>query len=309
MTPFLTALVPVVALVALGRFLAWRQALPEAGWRGVERLSYLVLFPALVLRELAHAPFDGAPLRMAAILIGAQLVMGAAGWLAHRARLVTGPAAGSLIQSNVRWNTFIGLALAGALMGSEGVALIALSAAALTPTANVISVFALSHFAARAPDAARPKPFAELARNPLIIASGLGLGLNAAGLAPSGPVDDTLRLMGQCTIALGLLTAGAGVDLSALKAAGVRTTVWSLFRLLAFPALSVGAALAFGLPAREVAVIAIATATPTATSGYILARQLGGDVPFTANLIALQTVLAVLTLPLVWALVGMVNPG
>jgi predicted permease len=300
MGPFLTALLPVVALVALGRFLAWRQALPEAGWRGVERLSYLVLFPALVVRELARAPFDGAPLRMAGVLIGAQLVMGLAGWAAHRAGLVSGPASGSLIQSNVRWNTFIGLALAGALMGAEGVALVALAAAALTPTANVISVFALSHYAARGVDAPRPRPFAELARNPLILACALGLGLNMAGLAPSGPVDATLALMGQCTIALGLLTAGAGVDLSALRAAGVRTGVWSVFRLLAFPAVAVGAALGLGLPAREVGVIAIATATPTATSGYVLARQLGGDLPFTANLIALQTVLAVLTLPLVW---------
>ena len=46
--------------------------------------------------------------------------------------------------------------------------------------------------------------------------------------------------------------------------------------------------------------VAIAAATPTATNGYILARQLGGDAPLSANLIALQTVLAAATMPTVF---------
>ena len=48
----------------------------------------------------------------------------------------------------------------------------------------------------------------------------------------------------------------------------------------------------------------ICAATPTATSSYILARELGGDAPLAANLIAVQTVLAMLTLPLLYLLVS-----
>ena len=63
-----------------------------------------------------------------------------------------------------------------------------------------------------------------------------------------------------------------------------------------------GLARALGVEGVSLAVIAIAAATPTATNGYILARQLGGDAPFMANLIATQTVLAAVTMPLVlWA--------
>ena len=40
---------------------------------------------------------------------------------------------------------------------------------------------------------------------------------------------------------------------------------------------------------------------PTATSAYILARQLGGDATLMASLITAQTLLAMLTLPLVLA--------
>ncbi|MEE4108105.1 MAG: hypothetical protein V2I24_02075 [Halieaceae bacterium] len=38
---------------------------------------------------------------------------------------------------------------------------------------------------------------------------------------------------------------------------------------------------------------------PTATSGYVLARQLGGAAPFMASLIATQPLLAVVAMPMV----------
>ena len=41
---------------------------------------------------------------------------------------------------------------------------------------------------------------------------------------------------------------------------------------------------------------------PTASSSYILARQLGGDAPLMAGITAVQTVLAVAAIPLVLAL-------
>ena len=47
-------------------------------------------------------------------------------------------------------------------------------------------------------------------------------------------------------------------------------------------------------------VIAIATSTPTAVNGYILAKQMGGDAPFMANLIAFQTVFSAATMFLVY---------
>jgi len=40
-------------------------------------------------------------------------------------------------------------------------------------------------------------------------------------------------------------------------------------------------------------------AMPTATSAYILARQLGGDAPLMATITTAQTLLAMLSLPLV----------
>lgn len=296
---FVLALLPVIAIVILGRFLAWRGTITPDGWRGIERLSYVLLFPALIIRALASAPFETAPWRLAVVLIAAQVTLGGVGMLARFMPNVERPAVGSIIQSNVRWNTFVALSLASLLHGDAGLALVTIAAAAMIPTANVLSVYALIGHAEREPGV-KPKPLLALLTNPLIIACAIGGVLAVGNVTFPKPVDDTLRLMGQATIALGLLTAGAGVDFGALKRAGVVTVGWSLVRLLGLPLLALGGGVLIGLEGMVLQIAVICAATPTATNSYILARQLGGDAPLAANLIAVQTVLAMITMPLVF---------
>ncbi|MEO0983723.1 MAG: AEC family transporter [Pseudomonadota bacterium] len=300
MTTFLLALSPVAILVALGRFIAWRGYVGEPGWRGVERLAYLVLFPALIVQKLAAAPFDNASWSMVGALVFAQFCLAGLGLLSALSRNARPGTVGAVIQSNVRWNTFVGLSLAGALFGDEGVALMAVAAAGMIPVANALSVWALTRFGPGQSDPARL--FGEMARNPLILACLLGGALNIAGLAPTGALLSTLQTLGDATIAIGLLTAGAAVDLAGLRRAGPRTLAWSLVRLIALPAVAVGAALLLGVSGLPLAIVVLAAATPTATNSVVLARELGGDAAFSANLIAVQTVFALATMPLAWAI-------
>ena len=114
MTGFLYALLPVIAIVALGHVLAVRKWIPAESWRAIERLSYVVLFPALIVRTLAVAPFETAPWGLAGALILAQFALGGVGLLGRFLPNMPGPAIGTVIQSNVRWNTMIGLSIRSA---------------------------------------------------------------------------------------------------------------------------------------------------------------------------------------------------
>ncbi|WP_371398220.1 AEC family transporter [Fretibacter rubidus] len=301
MFAFSAALFPVIIIVALGRFIAWRGVIAPDGWRAIERISYFLLFPALIIRVLAKAPFESAPWALAGTLIAAQCILGLTGLLRPSMRKRPNPATGSIIQSNVRWNTFVALSIAGSLYGVEGLALVAIAAAAMIPTANILSVLALTRFANNV-NGTTPNVIRDLSKNPLIIACVIGGFLNVTGFAPTGVADKTLEIMGQSVIALGLLTAGAGVDLSALRRAGPRTLFWSVARLLSLPLLVLSIGLALSVTPMHLAIGVIAASTPTATNCYILARQLGGDAPLSANLIAVQTVLAAITMPAVYAL-------
>jgi len=299
MINFIYALLPVVLISALGWLLARRNFLPADGWRAIERLVYFIFFPALIINVLASASFEVVPWSMVLTLIGSQVTLAIMGLFAKRAN--DGPRKGSIIQSNVRWNTFVGLSIASALFGEPGLALMAIAVAALTPTANVISVLALTHFAK---DRGEQKPHVvmDMVRNPLIIGCVIGIALNMLGMAPTGIAEKTLDILGQATLALGLLVVGAAVDLDAFKRAGHTTLTWSAVRLLGFPLVALAAGLLLSLPADSLAIVMIAAATPTASSGYILARQLGGDATLSANLVAVQTIFSVLTMPAIYAL-------
>ena len=83
MMTFIYALIPVILIVGTGRFMAWREMITAAGWRGIERISYVLLFPALIIREIAKAPLDSAPWGLAITLVGAQILLALFGLLAR----------------------------------------------------------------------------------------------------------------------------------------------------------------------------------------------------------------------------------
>jgi len=73
----------------------------------------------------------------------------------------------------------------------------------------------------------------------------------------------------------------------------------ALLRLLGMPVLMLAGCLLFGVEGLPRTIAMLAGAVPTASSSFVLARQMGGDAPLMANLITLQVFAAVVTLPLV----------
>jgi len=68
------------------------------------------------------------------------------------------------------------------------------------------------------------------------------------------------------------------------------------------PVIAVALAVPFGITGSNLAVVTICSAVPTASSAYVLARQMGGDAPLLAQIITLQTILAAITMPIAIAI-------
>jgi predicted permease len=296
------ALAPVALLIGLGYALRATGFLPEASWSPVDRLVYYVLFPALLVRELAGADLHGLPvLRVAVVLLATQLAMALLAAWTSRLLQLDGPAYTSILQCVVRWNTYIALALAPAVLSAQGVPLVALAVAVMVPAANVMSVAALARHGRAG--RAGPAAFARaVATNPLILACLLGIALNLAEVDLPALVREPLAILGRATLALGLLTVGAGLRPALMADRGGLVALTTAGHLLVKPAIGTGLALAAGLAGTPVEVVALACAVPTATSSYILARLLGGDAVLMAALVTTTTVAALATLPAVMAL-------
>mgnify|MGYP001764765687 CR=1 FL=1 len=95
---------------------------------------------------------------------------------------------------------------------------------------------------------------------------------------------------------------GAGLSFSAALDGWKDIISSSLCKLLALPLLTFAAGRALGLSGTPLGVCLIFTAVPVSVSSYILARVLGGDHDRMAAIITIQTLTALLSMPLVLGL-------
>ncbi|MDX1654862.1 MAG: AEC family transporter, partial [Candidatus Competibacteraceae bacterium] len=142
----LSALGPIFGVIALGYALRRRGFPGEAFWPLAEKLTYFLLFPALLVRNLAAAQLGG--LAVGGMSLAIVLLLGTMTLLlfALRPWLGTdGPGFSSVYQGGIRFNTYVGLAAATALFGPPGATLAALAIALLIPLVNVLCVAVITH--------------------------------------------------------------------------------------------------------------------------------------------------------------------
>ncbi len=299
MTAFLTALVPIMVLIFVGYGLKRARFLAEEVWSGMEKLTYFILFPALLIRTLGNQTLVGTPWpSMLVVVTGTLMTSAVLLILLHRIRAsVTSATFTSIFQGGVRFNTYITLAVAQGLFGSEGLALGSVAVGFIIVLINLlcISVFVVwgkATFKGITPF------IREVAGNPLIIGCAIGWFLSLSGFGLPGITENILEIVGRAALPFGLLAVGA-----ALKPEVIRGHVRSIAisSIVQFGLKPLTAALLIantGLTGIAAGVLIIAFMTPTAPSAYILARQLGGDTETMASIITFQTLLAFLVMPL-----------
>jgi len=303
----IAALLPVFVLIVLGFVLKRSLMRLETQWHGLERLTYYVLFPMLLIQTLVKADLSTVPVAgVGGALFLSALVMALA-CLALRPVLVRfevdGPAFTSLFQGAIRWQTYVGLAVSANLFGDTGLALASVAMVAIIPLVNVFSVAVLAHYASPQKQSARAIAMT-VVRNPLIWACLLGLGINLLHLPLPNIWHEVADALGRSSLAIGLLVTGAGLHLEGLLRPRAAAALGVVLKLIVMPALALSLAKAFALDGANLAIVAVCSAVPTSSSAYVLARQMGGDAPLLAQIITLQTILAAITMPLVIALVA-----
>ena len=300
MSAIAVALAPVLALIALGFALRRSAFLPEAAWPAIERLTYFVLFPALLIRTLGSQTPGALPWRELLAAVALALAAAVAAMLVWR-RLrpdVHGATFTSVFQGGVRFNTYIALAVIQALLGPDGVVAGAVVFGFMIPLVNLLCIGAFARWGTGAVRGLRPFVLT-VAANPLIVACALGWALALGGIGLPGVSADILEIIGRAALPLGLLAVGAALRPELLRGHLQPAAVASVVQFGLKPIVAVALCAAFGFDALLTAVFVITLMTPTAPSAYILARQLGGDTAAMASIITLQTLLAFLVMPLV----------
>jgi len=258
-----------------------------------------MIFPAQLFKSLSHFKIDfGAAtpmLLVATLYIFAGIALGYVAKYLFRAPAKVYSAT---FQSSFRFNSYVGLAIAGGLHGQAGLAAIGLLMGFMVPVANVASVLMLARHS-------ESHWLKEILLNPLIIATAGGIAFSLADIPLPTLLNTTLGLLSQASLPMGLIAVGAGLRLQGLhRHLG---TLWYgvTVKLLVLPAIAWGLALAFGLSGVYFHIAVLMAALPVSTVAYVLAKRMGGDGDTIAAQIMLSTLLSALTLPLWLLLMGL----
>ena len=288
---------PDIALIAIGFALSRKADWGPDLWPGIEKLTYYALFPALLFGSLLRNPVQWTLARD--LGLGVLAVIAAAAVVGALARPVLRPPdlrMSSALQCAYRFNSYVAMAISQRLGGSEGLALCAVCLGIAIPVVNVLAVGSLARHS-------RAGLVTEWLSNPLILATVAGLLAAWSGFVLPESLDTLLSRMGAAAIGLGLMSVGAGLQVTTIGNDRALVAWLCAAKLLVAPAaaLAVGGWLELDPTARMV--LLVFGAVPTASSAYILANRMGGDGPFVALCITGSTLAAVLTLPL-WLTAG-----
>ena len=291
-------IIPIFLLILLGVSMRRWFGLSEDFWPQLDRLIYYVFFPALLFNTLAHFKIDlgaATPMLMVTVLfMCAGFVLGyVAKYLFHAPSKVYS----ATFQSSFRFNSYVGLAIAGGLHGHNGLAAIGLLMGFIVPLANVASVLMLARHS-------ESHWLKEILLNPLIIATAGGIAISLAGISLPAMFNTTLGLLSQASLPMGLIAVGAGLRMQGLHSHPGTLWYGVAVKLLVLPSIAWGLALAFGLSGMYFHIPVLMAALPVSTMAYVLAKRMGGDGDTIAAQVMLSTLLSSLTLPLWLLLMG-----
>ena len=265
----------------------------------MDRLVFKVLLPILLFRDISTGriteQFDLTFFlfcALATVVYFFAIWWGAAHFLRDKSMV------GAFTQGAFRGSqAVLGVAFVQNLYGNAG--LVPLMIVASVPLYNIFSVLVLT---VTAPDAQQKrdgwvgKTLGGIITNPIIL--GILAGLPFSLLEIDFPVMITqgLDMLAACATPIALLSIGAGFEgAKAIRKIGP-TCAAVFIKLIALPIIFLPIAAWLGFRDQAMVAIVILCGAPSTVSGYIMAKNMGGDHVLSSSIIVLSTALSAITL-------------
>ncbi len=299
MNAVLDSVVPVFALIALGRLLTGLNLTDNEFFRTADRLVYFIFFPILLFWKIG-TPTPGASVDWALIpiVLSAVFITFVASLVYVKALGVDDYQVGSFAQGCFRFSTYTGLAVIWNSVGEPGVRLFGVLIGFAIPLINVLSVAALTWYSGEGGSRGKKAQVMvrELAANPLIIACVLGIVYSRLETPFPKFLENSFNLMSMVALPLALLSIGGSLTFRGIRGNAGLALAASGFKLIFLPVVGYALMKGFGTSDLAFKVGMIYFALPTSPAIYILSSQLHSDLDVATATIVLSVLLSVVTL-------------
>lgn len=290
------AVLPMCLVMALGygtRRLGW---LRREEISTINKIAFRIFLPCLLYYNIYCSDLSGSfdPLLMAFAVGGVLLTFGLAlGYTLLTEKLPE--RRGVLIQGMFRSNYVImGIPVATALLGADQLGTVSILIAVIVPLFNMLAVVVLEVFRGQ-----KPKPLhilGQIAKNPLVIGSVLGILTLVAGIRLPHILEQTIQSVSAIASPLQLFLLGAFFQFSGLKTYRRELVTVSIAKLIVSPGLFLGLGALLGF--RGVAFVSLIGifASPTAVNSFTMAQQMGGDAELAGDTVVVTSAVSMLTM-------------
>ncbi len=288
---------PVFLVIFLGSALKRFKLLDDSFLYQTNRLVYIVFLPILLFYKIGKADFSNyfdAPLVIGSSLIifaGFTLSYLYATWRKHPPAVK-----GSFSQGSFRGNlAYIGLAICLNAYGEEGLTRAGILMGFLVPVLNFFAILALILPHKKDRESKSPGWFSQLALNPLIIASFLGIAWSFWKLPIPVILDRSLSITTGLALPLALLAIGGSFSMNRMKGDLKLAGLASFIKLLLLPLFTYLLLNVMGVGGSSLGIGVLIAGTPAATATYIMAHQMKGDAELAGSIVMLSTLASALT--------------
>lgn len=290
------AVLPMCLIMALGygtRRLGW---IRREEIFAINKIAFRIFLPCLLYYNVYCSDLSGSfdPLLMAYAVGGVLLTFGLSlGYTLLTEKLPE--RRGVMIQGMFRSNYVImGIPVATALLGAGELGTVSILIAVVVPLFNMLAVVVLEVFRGQ-----RPKPLhvlGQIVKNPLVIASALGILTLAAGIRLPHILERTIQNVSAIASPLQLFLLGAFFQFSGLKTYRRELVTVSAAKLIVSPGLFLGLGALLGF--RGVAFVSLIGifASPTAVNSFTMAQQMGGDAELAGDIVVTTSAVSILTM-------------
>ena len=309
--PVLSALIPVVLLIAIGFGAGRRGWIGGEAVKGLSNLVFVVLTPALLFRTMSTVHVEQLDFRP----VGAYFLAGGVLALCMLVLLGFGRRGTVLALAGTYSNTvMIGIPLIGLAWGEAGLVtlftLISLHSLVMLTAATVVLELAVSREQARDPGQP-PRAMAHTVlmavRNAIIHPVPLplvaGLAFAQTGWSLPAEVDKPLQLLGNAFGPLALLLVGVTLALTGVGSHWRGALGLALVKNLLMPALVAAIGWAFSIPALPLAVMVVAASLPIGANVFLFSQRYQVAEELITSSVAVSTGLGLVTISLVMWLV------
>jgi malonate transporter len=294
------AIFPIAASLLIGWICANFWIKDKQLWEGLNKLVYYIMFPALIVYKVANADVADLDKSFVIILIILVFTLIALLWIFQflfesKIFWVT------FVQGAFRYNSYVFIGVTMFYVGDSAIPTIALITGTMIFFATVIGVVMLSVYSSK--HANLKSILSSVISNPLILACILGGLVNKASLyfpeiLKIDSINSTLDNFGSASLVVSLITIGSGINLKLNGKKLLATVNCSIVKLLIFPLMVVVALKYFNYDSDLILICMLFAASPGSPSASAMVKILNGDYEAINNMIGMQTVLSMITIPL-----------